>query len=114
LSKTKARFLKLKEAKFCIKNQSLYWKDPGGILLSCLLEEEAKRTISEFHKGDCGVHHYWKNILNKILRAAFYWPRIFFDVYKEVSIFHECQIFYGKRKLQPLPLKPIYVEAPSR
>jgi transposase InsO family protein len=114
LSKTKARFLKLKETKFCMVNQSLYWKDPGGILLSCLLEEEAERTIREFHKGDCGGHHYWKTIVHKILRVGFYWPSIFSDVYKEVSRCHECQIFYGKRKLQPLPLKPISVEAPFR
>jgi hypothetical protein len=102
LSKMKARFLKLKETKFCIVNQSLYWKDPRGILLSCLLEEEAKNTIREFHKGDCGGHHYWKTTVHNILRVGFYWPSIFSDVYKEVSRCHECQIFYGKRKLQPL------------
>jgi hypothetical protein len=42
-SKTKARFLKLKATKFCIVNESLYWKDPGGILLSCLIEGEAEK-----------------------------------------------------------------------
>jgi hypothetical protein len=39
LRKTKAIFLKLKATKFCILNNSLYWKDLGGILLNCLLEE---------------------------------------------------------------------------
>jgi hypothetical protein len=29
-SKTKAKFLKLNATKFCIVNQSLYWKYPGG------------------------------------------------------------------------------------
>jgi hypothetical protein len=72
LSKTKARLLKLKETKFCMVNQSLYWKDPGGILLSCFLEEEAERTIREFHKGNCGGHHYWKNIVHKISRVGLY------------------------------------------
>jgi hypothetical protein len=52
--------------------------------------------------------------VHKILRAGFYWPNIFSDVYKEVSSFHECQIFYVKRKLQPFPLNPIFVEAPFR
>jgi hypothetical protein len=85
LSKTKARFLKLKATKFCILDHSLYWKDPGGILLSCLLEDEVKQTIKEFHKGDYGGHHYWKTTVHKILRAGFYWPSIFSDVYKEVS-----------------------------
>jgi hypothetical protein len=98
-SKTKSRFLKLKAAKFCIVNELLYWKDSRGILLSCLIEEEEKNTIREFHKGDCGGHHYWKMIVHKILRADFYWPSIFPDVYKEVSKFHECQIFNGKGQL---------------
>ena len=33
-------------------------------------------------------------------------------MYKEVSTYHQCQIFEGKRKLKPLPLVPISVEAP--
>jgi hypothetical protein len=69
------------------------------------------RPIREFHKGDCGGHHYWKTTMHKILRAGYYWPNIFTDVYKEVSSCHECHIFDGRRKLQPLPLKPISVEA---
>jgi hypothetical protein len=93
LRKTKAMFFKLKEVNFCILNQSLYWKDPGGILLSCLLEEEVEKIIIEFHKGDFGGHHYWKTTMHKILRVGFYWPGIFSDVYKEVSSCHECQIF---------------------
>jgi hypothetical protein len=42
VSKTKARLLKLKAVKFCIMDNSLYWKDPGRMLLSCLLENDAK------------------------------------------------------------------------
>lgn len=48
----------------------------------------------------------------KILIIGFYWPTLFPNVYKEVSTCHECHIFDGKRKLLPLPLKPILVEAP--
>ena len=114
LRKTKARFLKQKATKFCILNQSLYWKDPGGILLSCLLEEEVEKTIIEFHKGDCGGNHYWKKTVHKILRVGFYCPSISSYVHKEVSRCHECQIFDGKIKLHPFLLKPIFVEAPFR
>jgi hypothetical protein len=89
-SKTKAKFLKLKASKFCIVNELLYWKDSGGILLSCLIEEEEDKAIREFHKGDCGGHHYWKTTVHKIPRDIFYWPSIFPDVYKEVSKCHEC------------------------
>jgi hypothetical protein len=90
LRKTKAIFLKLKETKFCILDNSLYYNDPGGILLNCLLEEDMKRDIKEFHKGDCGGHHYWKTTMHKILRVGFNMPSIFSDVYKEVSNYHEC------------------------
>jgi hypothetical protein len=110
MSKTKARFLKLKVVKFCVLDNSLYWKDPRGILLSCLLEDDVKWAIQEFHRGDCGGHHYWKTTAHKILRAGYYWPTIFADVYKEVSSCHECHIFDGRRKLQSLSLKPISVE----
>ena len=54
LSKAQVRSVNLKSAKFCILNKFLYWKDPGGILLNCLLQEKAKNKIKEFHSGDCG------------------------------------------------------------
>jgi hypothetical protein len=65
LTKTKARFLKQKVINFCALNGSLYWKDPGVVLLKFLLEDEAQQTMKEFHKGDCGGHHYWKKWLIK-------------------------------------------------
>jgi hypothetical protein len=54
LTKTKATFLKLKALKFCILEGNLYWKDPRGILLNCLLKDEADRVLQDFHIGDCG------------------------------------------------------------
>jgi hypothetical protein len=41
MEKTRARSVKLKATKFCILDGNLFWKDPGGILLNCLLENEA-------------------------------------------------------------------------
>ena len=46
------------------------------------------------------------------MREGFYWPTIFSDTHKEVTSSHKCQIFEGRRKLLPLPLKPIHVDAP--
>jgi hypothetical protein len=85
VSKNKAIFLNLKAVKFFILDNALYWKYPGGILLSCLLEDDTKWAIQEFHRGDCGGHHYWKTTTHKVLRVGYYWPTIFVDVYKEVS-----------------------------
>eukprot|EP00253_Pinus_taeda_P006823 PITA_06823 len=112
LSKSKARFTKLKSLRYFVYEQNLFWKDVGGILLNCLIEEEADKVIDEFHKGDCGGHHYWKATANKVLRAGYFWPTMFRDIYKKIASCHECQVFEGKRKLMPMPLVPIYVEAP--
>jgi len=39
---------------------------------------------------------------------------LFADVFKTVKSCHNCQIFEGKHKLQPLPLKTIEVSAPFK
>ena len=82
------------------------------MLLNCLLENESQQTVKEFHKGDYGGHYSWKVTANKILRAGYYWFTLFSDVYKETSRCHQCHIFDGKRKVLPLPLNPIRIEAP--
>jgi hypothetical protein len=112
LTKTKARFIKLKALKFCILEGNLYWKDPGGIFLNCLLKDKVDKFLQYFHARDCGGHLSWKTTTNKILRAGFYWPTLFADVHHKVTSFHKCHIFEDKRKLLPLPMKPISVEAP--
>eukprot|EP00253_Pinus_taeda_P024588 PITA_24588 len=102
MARNKSITLKLKAAKFCIMNNALYWKDPSGVLLNCLVEEEAKQVMEDFQKGDCGGHRFWKTTTNKILRAGYYWLSLFVDVYKNVASCHECQIFQGfksKRKI---------------
>jgi len=107
-----ARFLKLRAIKFCILEGALFWKNLGGLLLNCVIEDEAKRLTDKFQSGSCGGNLYWKSTMNKILRASFYWPTVFTDVFKVVSTCYQCQIFEGRRKLLPFPLRPIVMEDP--
>jgi len=112
MTKNKGISLKLKAVKLCTPNNALYWKDLGGVLLNFLVEDEAQQVMSDFHKGDCGGHLFWKTTANKVLRAGYYWPTLFSDVYKIVMSCHECKVFQGKIKLLPLPLKLIEANAP--
>ena len=102
----------MKSSKFCVLDGSLFWKNHEGILLNCLTLNETDSVMKEFHAGDCGGHLYWKSTTDKILRDVFYWPYLFEDVKKFVVSCHKCQIFEGKRKLLPLPLRPISTEKP--
>jgi hypothetical protein len=65
LSPSKARTLKLHAVKYCISKSQLFWKDPLGFLLVCLVESETEKVINEFHKGVCGGHHAWKETTYK-------------------------------------------------
>jgi len=76
-----------------------------------LVEDEAQKVMKDFHKGDCGVHLFWKTTANKVLSARYYWPTLFSNLYKKVMGCHECQAFQGKRKLLPLPLNPFEINA---
>ena len=58
LTRTKARFIKLKAMRYCILDNVLFWKEQSGILLNCLLKSEADKILEEFHAGDCGGHLY--------------------------------------------------------
>ena len=83
-----------------------------GILLICLDKTEIEGVIFESHEGACGGQKYWKATTYKILRAGYYWPSLFSDVYQQVRACIPCQKFAGKQKLLPLPLKSIAVNAP--
>ena len=47
MEKFRRRAFKLKAIKYCIMESNLYWKDPTGILLKCVDEEEAQRIMTE-------------------------------------------------------------------
>jgi hypothetical protein len=112
LSPYKCKNLKLHAVKYCITEGQLFWKDPLGFLLVCLVELETQWVIDEFHKGVCGGHHAWRDTAYKILRAGYYWPKLFSDVNAKVRACNPCQIFVGKQKLPALPLVPVKAEAP--
>jgi hypothetical protein len=112
ISPSKARNLKLHAVKYCIAESQLYWKDPLGFLLVYLVESETQRVIDEFHEGICGGNHAWRATSYKILRAGYYWPKIFSDVNAKVHACNPCQLFAGKQKLSALPLVLVKSEAP--
>jgi len=41
MDKSKVRSLKLKVVKYCVNNQTLFWRDPSEFLRRCLDEEES-------------------------------------------------------------------------
>jgi len=90
----------------------LYWRDPYAIFLRCLDKEQLKEVMQQFYNSMCGGHHYWKTTAHKVLRAGYYWPTLFSDVFSFVKSCDRCQRFEGKQQLKSLPLKPIHAKGP--
>ena len=72
-----------------------------------LNEVESQEIMTEIHVGVCGWNLYWRATAKNILRAGYYWPNIFSDVFAKVRSCVECQKFVGEQKFLPLPLIPI-------
>ena len=108
----KRRALRLKASKYILIKDGLGWRNPDGIILRCVDENESKKLMDEFHNGFCGGHFTARTTTHKILRAGYYWPTIFSDVHQFVRKCEPCQLFTGKQKLAALPLQPVVVEAP--
>jgi hypothetical protein len=106
MTPSKARTLKLHAVKYCIMDSQLYWKDPLGFLLSCLVESETERVINEFHEGVCGGHHAWRETTYKILREGYYWPKLFTDVNVKVRACNPCQLFHRQAKASCITFGP--------
>jgi hypothetical protein len=47
-----------------------------------------------------------------ILRAGYYWPKLFTEVNAKVRAYNSCQLFFGKKKIHALPLVPVKEESP--
>jgi hypothetical protein len=57
-----------------------------------------------------GIMHGGK-LAYKILRAGYYWPKLFSDVNVKFRACNPCQLFAGKQNLLVLPLVPVKTEA---
>eukprot|EP00253_Pinus_taeda_P028834 PITA_28834 len=84
-TQSQARTIKLREARYCINENLLYWRDPSGVLLRCLDKEQSIEVMQQFHSSMCGGHHHWKTTAHKILRVGYYWPSLFSDVFSFVK-----------------------------
>lgn len=93
LYREKYKALRLKTPKYVIVNGLLYWKDHVGVLLLYLTEGEQIDIFNEYHGCACGGHYSWKVIARESLKVGFYWPILFFDVYRRVRCCEKMSIF---------------------
>ena len=102
----------MRSQKFMVANGCLYWRDPSGILLLCLTENEVEEIMAEFHEGICGGHYSWRATAHKILKFGFFWPKLFGDVFAQIRAYKKCQKFVDRQKFAPFPMIPVHIDEP--
>ncbi|XP_050242332.1 uncharacterized protein LOC126691322 [Quercus robur] len=69
-----ARKVKKRAARFTILNDVLYKRGFSMPYLKCVDEDEAKYILEEVHGGICGDHAGSRSLVNKVIRAGYFWP----------------------------------------
>eukprot|EP00253_Pinus_taeda_P014656 PITA_14656 len=64
--------------------------------------------MHQFHSSICEGNHYWKTTAHKILRAGYYWPALFFDMFSFVKSCDQFQRVTTKKSIGNSPFKLVY------
>ena len=71
-----ARKLKIRASCFILIGDILYKRSFTHPYLRCLALDEANYVMIEVHKGICGNHAGAHSLVQKLIRAGYYWPTI--------------------------------------
>ncbi|XP_050277987.1 uncharacterized protein LOC126719481 [Quercus robur] len=94
-----ARKIKKRAARFTILNDVLYKRGFSMPYLKCVDEEEAKYILEEVHGGICGDHAGSRSLVNKVVRAGYFWPTMQVDVAEIVRRCDKCRRYGNVQRL---------------
>jgi len=105
--KVGARKVKIQATRFCLLGEVLYKRGYSEPLLKCLSKTEADYVLKEIHEGVCGNHSRGRMLVQKTIRAGYYWPTISRDSALLVKHCDKCQRFSRIMKTSPEKLTPL-------
>ncbi|XP_057811730.1 uncharacterized protein LOC131025967 [Salvia miltiorrhiza] len=97
---------------YCLINDQLYKRSFTQPLLKCLSPEEANFALKEIHAGCCGGHTGFRDLVQKIIRAGFYWPNVNKDAREFVRKCEVCQRHAGRINVPGKTMGVMYAACP--
>ena len=91
--KKAVRKLKVQVARFVLIKDVLYKRSFSRPYLRCLGPEEVDYVMKEFHEGICRNHFGSRSLVDKLIRAGYYWLTMQKDVQAYVKACDKCQRF---------------------
>ena len=86
-----ARKLRIKSAKYVLRDKVLYKRGFSQPYLRCLALDEANYVLREVHEGACGNHFGARSLIHKVVHAGYYWPTIQVDAKAYIKVCDQCQ-----------------------
>ena len=91
--KDAARRLKVRASRFVLIKDVLYKRGFSRPYLRCLSHSEAEYVMKEVHKGIYENHSGARSLVQKLIRAGYYWPTMLKDTQSYVKACDKCQRF---------------------
>ncbi|XP_050250883.1 uncharacterized protein LOC126697815 [Quercus robur] len=92
-ARDEAKKLRIKAARYVLMDEVLYRRGFSQPYLRCLALEEANYVLREVHEGACGNHSGARSLIQKVVRAGYYWPTVQVDAKAYVKACDKCQRF---------------------
>ncbi|XP_050264018.1 uncharacterized protein LOC126708230 [Quercus robur] len=92
-ARDEAKKLRIKVARYVLMDEVLYKRGFSQPYLRCLAPEEANYVLREVHEGACGNHSGARSLIQKVVRAGYYWPTVQVDAKAYVKACDKCQRF---------------------
>ena len=91
--KDAVRKLKVQASRFVLIKDVLYKRGFSYPYLRSLVPEKVEYIIREVHEGICGNHSGARSLVQKLIRAGYYWPTMQRDAKAYVKTCDKCQGF---------------------
>ncbi|KAL5578786.1 hypothetical protein UlMin_011228 [Ulmus minor] len=102
--------------KFFSDLKHYFWDEPylykhcaDQIIRRCVPEEEMESILRHCHSKEVGGHFGGTKTVAKILQSGFYWPSLFKDAFKFVSMCDDCQRSGNISRRHEMPLNNILI-----
>ena len=91
-----------------------YWEEPilyrhcaDQVIRRCVPEDEMHSILNHCHTLPCGGHFGGQRTVAKVLQSGFYWPSLFKDAHRFVSMCDKCQRMGNISRKDEPPMHPI-------
>ncbi|PTQ27291.1 hypothetical protein MARPO_0207s0002 [Marchantia polymorpha] len=108
-TKEERRKVRVNSRHFAVIGHRLFRRGADGVLRRCVSEVEVPAILEACHDSACAGHFSGQLTGQKILRAGYFWPRLFRDSHEYVKRYDACQRYARNDLRMEMPTCMAYI-----